>query len=524
MRHPARRPINRSPTGVSPPVPGILRSVAIDADTAEWDIIVIGGGPPGENAAQYAIAGSDRTAVIIEKELVGGECSYWACMPSKALLIPVELARRARAVPGVAELVADGPPRLDAVLARRDGFAAHHDDAGQVAWADGAGIDVIRGHGRLIGERTVQVRTPDGGDRTLIAREAVIIATGTTAAIPAIPGMPESLPWTSRDVTNMHQLPPRVAIIGGGVVACEAATWLIGLGAHVTVLSSGDLLARNEPFAGRLVADALRDAGADVRLGATVRRVSRERPVDTGSGHIHGGPARIDWESDGQAGQLTVDEVVVATGRVPASADVGLESIGIDARGSGGYIAVDDSLTVRGVGGGWLYAIGDVNGRALLTHMGKYQGRVVGAVIAARARGAAADGPEHQATGPTPQVTFTDPSVASVGETERQARARGAQVETVEYDVGQVAGAALARDGYVGRAKLVIDAQTDLILGATFVGPDVADIVHAATVAMVGSVPTRRLWHAVPSYPTVSEIWLRLLETLAEQRAAAALE
>lgn len=494
--------------------------MAIDTDSTTWDVIVIGGGPPGENAAQYAISGSDRTAVIIEKDLVGGECSYWACVPSKALLAPVELAQRARHLPGVAELVGDARPSLAPVLERRDSFTGHLDDSGQVAWANGAGIDVVRGRARLAGERTVEVQCPDGSVRTLTAREAVIVATGTTAAIPPIPGMAEALPWTSRDVTNMHELPQRVVIIGGGVVACEAATWLVGLGAQVTLLSAGGLLERNEPFAGELFGDALRDAGAVVRLHASVDRVERAEPADTGYGHRHGGAVTVTFTVDGEQEELVADEIVVATGRVPASSDIGLDVVGVDVSSSRGFIAVDDSMTVPGVAGNWLYAIGDINGRALLTHMGKYQGRIVGAVIGARAMGASIDGPQFRATAPVPQVTFTDPSVASVGETEHQARERGAAIETVEYEIGNVSGAALLRDDYVGRAKLVIDAQTDLILGATFVGPDVADLVHGATIAIVGSVPIHRLWHAVPSFPTMSEIWLRLLETLAQQRAA----
>jgi dihydrolipoamide dehydrogenase len=494
-----------------------------NSDGTTWDVIVIGGGPPGENAAQFAIQGSDRTAVIVEKELVGGECSYWACMPSKALLSPIELIERARHLPGVAELVGDRRPDLAGVLARRDDFTSHHDDAGQVAWANGAGIDVVRGRARLAGPRAVEVTAADGSVRTLTARQAVILATGTTAAVPPIPGLAEALPWISRDVTNLHQLPARAVIIGGGVVACEAATWLLGLGAEVTLLSHGPgLLERNEPFAGELLAAALREHGATVELGVSIDAVTRVDPAATGEGHLHGGEVTVTYSRDGAVSAVSADEVLAATGRTPASADIGLDSVGVDVSGSRGFVLVDDSLTVPGVEGQWLYAVGDITGRALLTHMGKYQARIAGAVIDARAAGRPTDGPAFRATGPVPQVTFTDPAVASVGETAQQARDRGVAIETVEYEIGNVAGASLNRDGYSGRAQLVVDSERDVILGATFVGPDVAEIVHAATIAVVGQVPISVLWHATPSYPTMSEIWLRLLETLAEQRRDAA--
>jgi pyruvate/2-oxoglutarate dehydrogenase complex dihydrolipoamide dehydrogenase (E3) component len=493
-----------------------------DTATSTWDVIVIGGGPPGENAAQFAIQGSDRTAVIVEEQLVGGECSYWACMPSKALLVPVELLTRARNVPGVAALVEGKTLDIAAVLARRDDFTSHHDDSSQVSWANGAGIDVIRGRGALTGPRTVEVMTPDGSLRTIAARQAVILGTGTTASVPPVKGLSEAMPWISRDVTNLHEVPKRVVVVGGGVVACEAATWLVGLGANVTMLVHGNgLLERNEPFAGQLVANELTSQGAMLHFGVSVDLVSRVDADATGEGHIHGGEVTVSYSLGGVTQTVSADEILVATGRTPASAGIGLETVGIDTAASKGFIPVDDHLGVTGVDGEWLYAVGDINGRALLTHMGKYQGRIVGAVIDARANGKSVDGPQFVANGTVPQVTFTDPSVASVGETEAQARAQGLSIETVEYEIGNVSGAVLTRDGYVGRAKLVIDSASNTIVGATFVGPDVAELVHAATISIVGEVTIDRLWHAVPSYPTMSEIWLRLLETLAEQRRAA---
>ncbi|WP_305094152.1 NAD(P)/FAD-dependent oxidoreductase [Prescottella sp. R16] len=475
----------------------------------EFDVIVIGGGPAGENAAAYAVAGSDRTAALVEHELVGGECSYWACMPSKALLRPAEVLATARHMPGVEEKVGAYGLDVPAALARRDAFTHDRDDSSQVLWADSVGIDVIRGHARLTGTREVTV-----GDRILRARRAVVLATGTTAAVPDIPGLRDALPWTSRDATAVQEVPRRLAIVGGGVVACEAATWLHELGAdEVTLLVRGSsLLARTEPFAGTLVAETLGKHGVTVRFGTSVTAASRPDAADTGIGRIHGGPVTLTL-SDGST--LTADEILVAAGRAPATADLGLGSVGLgSASNSSGYVTVDDHLTAIGPDGDWLYAVGDVTGRAPLTHMGKYQARVCGDVIAARAEGRPLDGPRFTASadhGAVPQVVFTTPQVASVGLTENDARAAGFDIETVEVDI-DVAGAALARDDFGGRASLVIDRAGDTILGATFAGTEVAELVHAATVAVVGRVPLAQLWHAVPSYPTVSEVWLRLLE------------
>jgi pyruvate/2-oxoglutarate dehydrogenase complex dihydrolipoamide dehydrogenase (E3) component len=317
------------------------------------------------------------------------------------------------------------------------------------------------------------------------------------------------LPWTSRDVTNLREVPRRVLIVGGGVVACESATWLRGLGAEeVTLVVRGPrLLEALEPFAGEAVAASFHERGITVLTGAAVESVSRPDVKDTGIGLTHGGPVTISVA--GKA--IEVDEVVVAAGRTPASDGIGLETVGVSANDRG-FLDVDDHMEVAG---GWLYAIGDLCGRALLTHMGKYQARICGDVIAARAEGRSTEGGRYRDLADhdmVPAVVFCAPEVASVGLTEAKARDKGIDVELLTYEIGNVAGASLLRDGYQGRAQLVVDRSTDLLVGATFVGPDVAELLHAATTAIVGRVTTAMLWHVVPSYPTMSEVWLRLLE------------
>ena len=461
-----------------------------------YDVIVIGAGPTGENAADRAVRGG-LSAVIVESELVGGECSYWACMPSKALLRPVGVVAEAGQVRGVTGA------RLEPaeVLARRDSFTHNWKDDGQVEWLQGARIDLVRGHGRLTGERTVSVTNAagtnaSGGDVTLTARQAVVIATGTDALVP--PALADVRPWTSREATSAKSVPPRLAIIGGGVVGCEMAAAWQALGSRVTLVSRGGLLDRVPAFAGDLVTAGLRDAGVDVRTGVNVSAATRAAAD---------GPVTLTLD-DGTS--VEADEVLAAVGRTPKTGDIGLSTVGLK---DGSWLSVDDTMRVTDVAGGWLYACGDVNHLALLTHMGKYQARVCGDAIAARAAGSEPLVRDIASRTGVPQVVFTVPEVAAVGLTAEQATAAGIRVRVVEYEIGNVAGASLFADGYKGRAQMVVDEDHRVIVGLTLAGPGVGEMIHAATVAVVGEVPLDRLWHAVPSYPTMSELWLRLLET-----------
>ncbi|MEU0379165.1 NAD(P)/FAD-dependent oxidoreductase [Streptomyces cyaneofuscatus] len=471
-------------------------------DVLAYDVVVIGAGPVGENVADRTRAAGLSTAVV-ESELIGGECSYWACMPSKALLRPVVARADARRVPGLSTAV-QGPLDVQAVLAHRDDKTSNWKDDGQVDWLEGVGADVYRGTGRLTGPREVTVTAPDGTEHRLTAHHAVAVCTGTRAVVPDLPGIAEARPWTSREATSAKEVPGRLVVVGGGVVGVEMATVWQALGAEVTLLIRGEgLLPKMEPFAGELVAEALEEAGATIRTGVSVTAVERPAPD---------GPVTVVLD-DG--GRIEADEILFATGRAPRTDDLGLETIGLK---PGSWLTVDDSCRVEGTD--WLYGVGDVNHRALLTHQGKYQARIAGAAIAARAQ---QDSPldtspwgPHAATADhaaVPQVVFTDPEAASVGLTLAEAERAGHRVRAVDYDLASVAGSGLYADGYRGRARMIVDLDREILLGVTFVGPGIGELLHSATVAVAGEVPIDRLWHAVPAYPTISEVWLRLLET-----------
>ncbi len=444
------------------------------------DVVVIGMGPAGESVAgQLAEAGLD--VVGIDRELVGGECPYWGCVPSKMMIRAAHLLAEASRIPGMAgkvEVTPDWAPVAERIRAEA---TDNWDDTVAVERFEGKGGRFVRGHGRLIGPKLVEIATADGDTRTVLASRGVVIAAGTSAAVPPIPGLAETPFWTNRQAIQTTEVPDSLIILGAGAIGLELAQVMARFGSRVTIIEAADRLApREEPEVGELLAEVFGTEGIAVHTGVAASSVS------------HDGSGFAVTLADGT--ELSADELLVATGRKIDLAGVGVASVGLDE--SARWLPVDENLRAVGVDGDTgLWAVGDITGEGLFTHVGMYQSNIAVADILGRDHEPA----DYRAL---PRATFTDPEIGSVGLSEADARDAGIDVATSVVKVPHTARGWLHKAGNEGVIKLVADRATKTLVGATAAGPNGGEVVGLLTVAIHAKVTVDQLRSMIWAYPT----------------------
>ncbi|KAL2063826.1 hypothetical protein VTL71DRAFT_5631 [Oculimacula yallundae] len=501
----ATRGINVHPTGYHP---STLTKTA-------FDIIILGGGPVA-NFAEERLAKAGLTVLVVQHELYGGECHFFGCIPSKALLRPIEAYEAAKAIDGAREAIGSTKINVEAVFKRRDKIVDSWEDSNWVSISNGSsGATLTRGFGRIAGTKTVRIQ-PHGEEQryTVTANIAVVVATGSAHFVPPIPGI-ESLEegtqlWNNRDAVSSNKVPEHLIILGAGAVGSEMATFYSAIGSKVTLVSStSEILPKTEPEAAKIVRKALESSGVSVKLSSHVTKIER-----------HSASSLSVVLSDGEI--ISGSVLLNVTGRRPRTFDFGLETIGL--AGQGKPLDTDASFAVplSQDNEPWLYAVGDVNGLAPTTHMGRYQARIASnAILSSVAE-------HHQSVKITtpigitvtkaldtrltfPQVIFTEPNISAVGYTLASAQSAGLKVRVVDSDFS-VPGAWLYGEGQPGWARWIVEEGTERLVGATFVAVEGSEFANATQVAILQGMTLGEMVHVVPPFPTRGEIWTYLLD------------